>query len=150
MAWLRASEAALFFGSRKAKQMAHVLFERLGVVVALGMIFAAGGGVVANASLAESVNASKAQAYDGDCARPVKHAHSALLERARHHRKFVARHKPVGSPQAVAERRVATAVVVASNAAPSFAPVSVAHFSCSGANAWSMMCPGSQLIGISY
>jgi hypothetical protein len=55
-----------------------------------------------------------------------------------HHYRSFAHHLPVRAHPAAVE--VPHPILVAASGAPN----------CTGANAWSLLCPGSQLIGVSY
>jgi hypothetical protein len=123
--------------------MKSIWFETRSVIVATGLLFGAAGIARADAGSAPAPDLAVTNADDScdsdlssceDAARkfaspPTSHLHKQFA----HHR--FARRRPV---------------IVAARRQPEPDQVALGQLICTGSSAWSLLCPGAQIIGISY
>jgi hypothetical protein len=120
--------------------MKSIWFETRSVIVATGLLFGAAGIVRADAVSIQGPDAALANS-DKSCGSDLSSCQDAIPDFSSppslhlpvaHHR--VAKHRPV---------------VVAAHQRPG-PEVAFQQLTCAGSNAWSLLCPGAQIIGISY
>jgi hypothetical protein len=129
--------------------MATLRREHFWPVVLAGLIVTAAAGGAAKATEGEATATADGKALCAESATRSTVSHSALLQRARHPHKLSARRAPAHPRASVAAGREATPVLLASNML-TVGTLSEPRLACTGANAWSLLCPGAQIIGISY
>jgi hypothetical protein len=120
--------------------MKSIWFEMRSVIVATGLLFGAAG--IARADAVSIQGANEALANSGkSCGSDLSSCEDAIPDFASppslhlpvaHHR--VAKHRPVA---------------VAARQQPGL-EVAFQQLTCTGSKAWSLLCPGAQIIGISY
>jgi hypothetical protein len=123
--------------------MKPIWFETRSVVVAAGLLFGAVGIARADAASNPAPNFAAANS-DDSCGSDLSSCEDAipnfasppsshLHKQFAHHRD--AKHRPV---------------VVAARRLPEPDQVALGQLTCTGSSAWSLLCPGAQIIGISY
>lgn len=117
--------------------------EMRSMVVAAGLLFGAGGIARADAVSNPAPDLAITNS-DGSCGSDLSSCEDAIRNLASQpswplHKQF-AHHQ-------VAKRRP---VVVVAHRQPEPDQVAFGQLNCTGSNAWSLLCPGAQIIGISY